>query len=139
MTRHPTTVGAAVAAILAGGTGVVVALPGAVPGVPADVAELVALVTAAGFPAPVYEHRFAPPRRWRFDAAWPGPMVALEREGLGGGRHQRHHGFTNDCEKYTEAALLGWLLVRATAAQLKSGAAAGWVLRALEVRRDRAG
>jgi hypothetical protein len=104
-------------------------------GIPADVAAVVMAAVAAGHPRPVFELEFAPPRKWRFDAAWPAYMVALEREGLGGGRHQRFHGYTADCEKYTEAALLGWMLVRATAAQLKSGAAVGWVLRALEARK----
>lgn len=101
-----------------------------------DLAALVAQVVGAGYPAPEYEYRFAPPRRWRFDACWIAERVALEREGLGGGRHQRHHGYTADVVKYNQAALRGWLLIRATAAHLKSGDALGWVLQALEARRD---
>lgn len=104
------------------------------PAGPADLPGLVAAVVAAGFPEPVPEYRFHPVRKWRFDLAWPALMVAFEREGLGGGRHQRHHGYTGDCEKYSEAAALGWRLIRATAAQIKDGKAFRWLAATLEAR-----
>lgn len=71
---------------------------------------------ACGLPVPVCEHRFAPPRRWRFDYAWPELLVALEVEGgiWTGGRHTRGAGFLNDINKYNRAALLGWTVVRCT-------------------------
>jgi hypothetical protein len=103
-------------------------------GTPDDVAGLVAQLVAAGFPEPVAEHRFHPTRRWRFDLAWPAQMVAFEREGLGGGRHQRHHGYTADCRKYSEAAVIGWCVVRATAKQIRDGTAIGLLTRALAAR-----
>lgn len=69
-----------------------------------------------GVPLPVTEYRFAPPRRWRFDYAWPSPKVALEVEGgafvAGGSRHTRGAGFTKDMEKYSEAAIMGWCVIR---------------------------
>lgn len=67
-------------------------------------------------PEPVREHRFASPRRWRFDFAWPDAMLAVEMEGMayGGGRHQRRKGFTADAEKYREAMKLGWRVLRYT-------------------------
>ena len=65
-------------------------------------------------PPPVCEYRFAPPRRWRFDFAWPERMFAVEIEG--GlhiiGRHQRVEGYLADCEKYEAAMLRGWMVYR---------------------------
>lgn len=69
-------------------------------------------------PQPVAEHRFALPRRWRFDWAWPDQHVALEIEGgiwlKGGGRHNRGAGFLNDLCKYNRATALGWRVFRCT-------------------------
>ena len=78
------------------------------------------LCRALNVPAPVAEHRFAPPRRWRFDWAWPDHMVALEVEGAvwTGGRHTRGSGYLKDMEKYSEAAISGWCVVRCTPATL---------------------
>ena len=68
-----------------------------------------------GLPLPVTEYTFHPTRKWRFDYAWPDQMVALEVEGgvwrKGGGAHQGA-GTIRDIEKYNEAVLLGWRLVR---------------------------
>lgn len=76
-------------------------------------------------PALVREHRFAPPRRWRFDFAHPGTRVAIELEGgvWSGGRHTRGGGFSADCAKYNAAALAGWTVFRLTAEMLSD-----WVL-----------
>src|SRR5262245_30655568 len=77
------------------------------------------------FPAPKPEHQFHDSRNWLFDFAWPDQLVALEIEGgtrlAGGGRHNRANGYANDCEKYTEAALLGWKVIRVTWEQVNSG------------------
>lgn len=71
-----------------------------------------------GFHEPVAEYRFAPPRRWRFDWAWPEAKVALESDGgtwlPGGGRHNRGKGFLNDMEKGNRATALGWRVFHAT-------------------------
>ncbi len=82
---------------------------------------------------PVMEFRFAPPRRWRFDFAWIDRMIAFEIEGgiWVGGRHTTGTGFKNDIEKYNEAALLGWMVLRATTDQVSSGEAFNWIERAL--------
>lgn len=80
---------------------------------------------AAKLPAPISEHRFKPPRRWRFDLAWPAQLVAIEIEGgvWSYGRHLRPAGFLRDCEKYNEAACLGWKVIRVTHEQLNDGTA----------------
>ncbi len=74
----------------------------------------------AGF-EPVREHRFAPPRRWRFDFAWLERKVAVEIEGGNwvGGRHTRGAAFEKDAEKYNTAVLLGWLVLRFTPSMVK--------------------
>ena len=65
------------------------------------------------------EHTFHPTRKWRFDYAFPKLMVAVEYEGLFAAskksRHTTIKGFTEDAEKYNEAAILGWRVLRITA------------------------
>lgn len=80
---------------------------------------------AAGLPDPEREHRFHPPRKWRFDYAFPDQKIAIECEGgiWTNGRHTRGSGFQKDLEKYNEAALAGWVLLRFTGAMIKSGEA----------------
>jgi hypothetical protein len=64
-------------------------------------------------PIPTPEHRFAPPRRFRFDYAWIEEHLALEVNGgcWTEGRHTRGAGFIRDMEKLTIAAGLGWRVV----------------------------
>jgi len=78
---------------------------------------------AVGLPMPIKEYRFHPRRRWRFDYAWPEYMVAIEIEGGAWtyGRHNRAKGFINDMEKYNEAVLLGWRVLRYTPKQIREG------------------
>ena len=68
---------------------------------------------AAGLPAPIDEFRFAPPRRWRFDYAWPEHSLALEIQGgiWIGGRHSRGAALIKEWEKLNTAAELGWRVV----------------------------
>ena len=43
-----------------------------------------ALLSATGLPEAIREYRFAPPRRWRFDYAWPAQRSPWRlREGYG--------------------------------------------------------
>lgn len=89
--------------------------------------ELFALqVRASGLSAGMErEHRFHPTRRWRFDFSWPEKRVAVEIEGghWTGGRHVRGAGFEADCEKYLEAIVMGWRVLRVTGSLVKSGRA----------------
>lgn len=85
-------------------------------------------------PAPEREFRPDKKRRWRFDFAWPARMVALEVEGgiWTGGRHTTGAGFQKDCEKYNEAALRGWKVIRVTGDHVDDGSAIDWLRRALD-------
>ena len=74
-------------------------------------------------PEPTPEYVFAPPRKWRFDFAWPEHKFAVEVEGLiyGPGRHQSIEGFAKDGEKYEAAMLLGWTVYRVPGPWIMSG------------------
>ena len=76
-------------------------------------------------PEPEREYRFAPPRRWRFDFAWPEHKVAVEIEGglFKGGRHQSLDGFLKDAEKYEAALLKGWTVYRCPGPWIAEGSA----------------
>ena len=79
------------------------------------------------------EWAFALPRRWRLDFAWLDEHLALEVEGgtWQKGRHTSGVGFEKDCEKYNEAACLGWTVLRVTANMVADGTALEFVRRAL--------
>jgi hypothetical protein len=79
---------------------------------------------ALSLPIPEIEYRFHQRRKWRFDYAWPDRLVALEVEGGAwvGGRHNRGLGFLRDIEKYNEAVLAGWCVLRCTPKDIKTGA-----------------
>ena len=79
----------------------------------------------AGLPVPVPEFRFHPTRKWKADFAWPFYRIFLEVEGAvwTQGRHTRGSGFVKDMEKYNEAAILGWSVLRCTPKELNNGQA----------------
>jgi hypothetical protein len=91
---------------------------------------------AAGQPEPVREFRFHTTRRWKFDYAWPLENLAVEVEGGAwtNGRHTRGKGYLGDMEKYNEAALHGWTVLRVTPQQVRTGYALSLVDRALRAR-----
>ena len=63
-----------------------------------------------GLPKPVFEHRFHPVRRWRFDVAFLDSKVALEIQGgiFTHGRHVRGAALLKEWEKLNTAAGIGW-------------------------------
>jgi len=79
------------------------------------------------------EYKFLDHRRFRFDFAWPSETYKLAVEVEGGtwtnGRHNRGTGFQKDCEKYNEAVLGGWHVLRVTRDHVKNGQALMWVER----------
>lgn len=109
--------------------------------IPVWASMIVAAVEQDGFPVPIPEHRFHPQRLWRFDLAWPELLVAFEREGgtgkIGQSRHTRPKGYEADCEKYSEAAILGWCVIRGTARMIEDGRAVSLLLKALDRARQR--
>ena len=93
------------------------------------------------------EVRFHLQRQWKLDFFWRRERVGLEVEGLNRfadhpGQHRSVEGFTDNCIKYSEAAIAGVLLVRVTTAHVEDGATADdctmvrLVRRALEARRE---
>lgn len=95
--------------------------------------QLLFQIRAHQLPEPVCEFRFHQTRRWRADFAWPERLLMVEVEGgvFSNGRHVRGKGFEADCEKYSEAALDGWRVIRCTGTHIKSGEAVEWIRRAL--------
>lgn len=81
-----------------------------------------ALCRADKLPVPVFELRFAPPRKWRFDVAWPSLSrpVALEIQGglFVHGRHSRGAALEQEHEKLNAAAALGYRVLFSTPRQL---------------------
>ncbi len=71
------------------------------------------------------EVRFHTSRRWRADFAHMESRTLIEIEGgiflPGGGRHNRGGGYAKDAEKYLEAVLAGWTVIRLTDKQLEIG------------------
>ena len=94
----------------------------------------IAILLKALAPGYATEYRFHPTRKWRFDYAIPKLKVGVEYEGVRSAksRHTTFVGFSNDCEKYSEAAILGWCVVRVTAKMIGDGRAANLIRKALE-------
>ena len=69
---------------------------------------------AVNGPALEAEFRFHPKRRWRADFAHLESRTLIEVEGgiWISGRHNRATGFIADLEKYLEATLAGWTVIR---------------------------
>lgn len=94
---------------------------------------------ALGLPFPEKEYQFHKPRKWRFDFAWPRYMLALEVEGgiwmKRGGAHRHPLNFLLDLDKYNQAAIDGWRIIRVTPDMLttEDGRAALWVEQALKM------
>lgn len=86
-------------------------------------AALAAYCRLRNYPEPEPEVRFHPDRKWRWDAAWPDRLLAVEFQGgaFRRGRHVRGKGFSDDCEKFSTAAVLGWRVMPVTTEQLNAG------------------
>ena len=95
----------------------------------------------AAAPEPVREHRFNPPRKFRFDFCWLNIKLAVEIEGgtYKKSRHTSARGFKQDCEKYNQAELLGWTVLRFDSAMVNNLEAINTTLHALDLLKERAG
>lgn len=67
------------------------------------------------------EFMFDPERMWRFDWAIPKKKLAFEYEGIHSkkSRHTTVKGYTGDTDKYSEAVMQGWRVIRYTAQNYK--------------------
>ena len=92
-------------------------------------------IAQAGLPEPEREYRFHPTRRWRADFAFVSQRILVEVEGgtkaVGRSRHTSAAGYENDCEKYSEAALMGFVVLRVTTDMVHDGRAIDLIRRAL--------
>lgn len=81
------------------------------------------------------EFRFHPVRRWRADFYIPSGRLLIEIEGGGfvQGRHSRGVGMRNDCEKYAEAMMLGYQVLRVVPDQIDNGKALEWIRKLISV------
>ncbi|MFX4955431.1 DUF559 domain-containing protein [Acinetobacter baumannii] len=71
------------------------------------------------------EYKFHPERKWRADFLITGTKILIEVEGgiWSGGRHTRGIGYLGDMEKYNEAAMMGFTVLRFSTEQVKAGVA----------------
>jgi len=76
-------------------------------------------------------------RRWRFDIAIVPARVAVEVQGYFAGGHGGPRGFHVDCEKFTEAGAMGWIVLPVTYAMLRRDAVVHQVRRAIATRATR--
>ena len=90
---------------------------------------LLAQLKEKGITGYMMEYRFHPTRRWRFDFAFERIKLAVEVEGgtWSGGRHTTGSGFEKDCEKYAEALILGWRVLRVTSTMVKKRTAINYI------------
>lgn len=73
------------------------------------------IFSIAGFDF-VMEYKFHPVRKWRFDYALLEHKIAIEIEGgiWNNGAHVRGKHYSSDMEKYNQAQILGWKVLRYT-------------------------
>ena len=83
--------------------------------------------------APQFEFRFHPPRKWRFDIAWPEQRVAVEVQGgiWTAGRHNRGAAMLKEWEKLNTAACDGWRILYVQPRDLMTAEFAAVVKKAL--------
>ena len=85
---------------------------------------------------PEREYIYHPIRKWRIDYYFPEQMIAIEYEGMaytgGKSRHTTISGFTKDCDKYNEMALMGITLLRFNAEMINKGKALQQIKRAFK-------
>ena len=72
----------------------------------------------------VKEYRFHPTRKWRFDFLWK-PDVAIEIEGgiFTQGRHSRGAGMQKDMDKYNQAMMMMYKVLRFSTTDVLRGRA----------------
>lgn len=72
--------------------------------------------------APIREHVFAAPRKWRFDFAWLPHYVAVEIQGgmfKARSGHRSYQGVRRDHAKLNAAQALGWVVLQFDGEQVR--------------------
>lgn len=83
------------------------------------------------------EYRFHATRYWRFDWALPAIKVAIEFDGVVGGKaHTSIQNVLNDSEKQNEAVLAGWMVIRVNTPSLRGGDGYRYIEQAVALRRQ---
>lgn len=114
--------------------------------------QLSILVQLLKIPEPIPEHKFHPIRRWKVDFAWPDFKIIVEVEGeiYGTGKpcfycgvrptggHSSVSGILRDIEKYNEAAIHGWIVLRVLPEELdlENGKAFNLIEAAFKLRKE---
>lgn len=82
-----------------------------------------------GLPLPEREYRFAPPRRFRADFAYPEQKILVEVQGgiYTRGAHSRGIGLERDYEKLNLAQLLGYKVFQFSRKMIESGVAVNMI------------
>ena len=88
----------------------------------------------------ICEYKFHPKRKWRADFYIPEYNLLIEYEGMpyqiAKSRHTTIRGYRNDAEKYNEAALLGFRLLRYTAQMIADGTAYSQIESLIKFKRE---
>ena len=87
--------------------------------------ELAFQILATKLPKPERQYRYAPPRKFAADFAWPAQRLLVEVQG-GIWTRQAHgsiKGVLADIDRLNAATMAGWRLLRFTPDMVKSGAA----------------
>ena len=91
-----------------------------------DLEELLfSQIQLVGLPTPEREYRFAPPRRYRADFAYPEQKILVEVQGgiYTRGAHSRGIGLERDYEKLNLAQILGYKVFQFSRKMIESGEA----------------
>ena len=86
-------------------------------------------ILCAGLPTPEREYRFAPPRRYRADFAYPEKKILVEVQGgiYTRGAHSRGVGLERDYEKLNLAQLNGFRVFQFSRKMIESGVAVNMI------------
>lgn len=95
--------------------------------------ELAWQIWVTKLPQPEREYRFAPPRRFELDFAYPAQKIGIEVNGAiwVQGRHTRGTGASSDAEKLSLAAIHGWRILVVVGEHIRDGRAIKWIEQAL--------
>ena len=95
---------------------------------------LLLLIRTAGLPIPEPQYRI-PPRKYRYDFAWPEAKLLVEVQGgiwMDKSGHNTGYGLHRDYEKVNYASLNGWKILQVDKQMIEDGTAIRLIEEALE-------